>query len=118
MALECGPQTWNSCLNSAKPTCETNDPKFEGTMEIVTPDPQTGEFKGWFFPANGGPREAITGKCQETKPHMTVRRGAHTYEGEKSGTKNMRGKRKNSKAPEKGRKPAEDDPEWMGTKTT
>jgi len=123
MALECGPRRWNSCLNSSASTCETNDPAFEGTMDINTPDPQSGRFTGWFNPKDGSARQRITGKCSEQSPHMTVERkdgggDKHKYRGNKSGTKHIKGKHSKSSVAAKGRKKPLDDDEWIATKVT
>jgi hypothetical protein len=120
MALDCGPHRWNSCINSSASRCDTSDAGFEGTMDIDTPDPQTGKFEGWFTPKGSTAKQRITGKCSEQSPHMTLeRKGSsgpkHKYKGDKSGD-HVKGKH-NTSSVAKGRKAPPDD-EWIATKVT
>ena len=119
MAYDCS-GTWDSCLNSTGSSCLQSDPGYEGKMVIRTPDPLTGAFTGRFYPRGGGPSEVIYGQCSDQKPHMQIWRGLHYYHGDKSGNKNVKGKRRKVKVVAKGRriKPLRDDEDWVGTKTT
>jgi hypothetical protein len=121
MALDCGPHTWKSCLSTAS-SCETSDPGYEGTMDIDTPDPHTGDFEGWFYPADGSQRRKITGKCKEQSFHMTLERvdaggKKHKYKGDRDGD-HVRGHHTNTREAKDRKEPPTDDDEWIATKVT
>lgn len=122
MALDCGPNTWYSCLNSDQSSCTTSDPAYEGRMEIDEPDPRTGDFEGYFYPADGSSPQKLTGKCSEQSPHMKVERmdssgDKHKYKGDKDGN-NVKGDHTKSNDAEERKEPPTDDDEWIATKVT